>query len=119
MLKKQNRLTKRKEFAYIYKHGEKTNSKNLSVVSVKSKKKEPRVGFSVNNKIGKAVVRNRIKRQLRDILRRQIPNLKQFQNFVVVAHPTIVECDFHKMENEILWVLKKGNLLNEQILDDS
>lgn len=113
MLKKQNRLTKRKEFAYIYKHGVKTNSKNLSVVAVKSKKCEPRIGLSVNNKIGKAVTRNKVKRRLREILRKQIPNLKHFQNFVVVAHPTILECDFHKMENEVLAVLKKGNLLNE------
>lgn len=117
MLKKQNRLTKRKEFAYIYKHGVKTNSKNLSVVVVKSKKIEPRVGFSVNNKIGKAVTRNRIKRQLREILRKQIPNLKNFQNFVIIAHPSIVECDFHKIETEVFAVLKKGNILNEQIFN--
>ena len=65
------------------------------------------------------ITRNRLKRQLREIVRSQIPNLKNFQNFVVVAHPTLVECDFHKIEKELLSVLKKGNLLNEQILDGS
>lgn len=117
MLKRQNRLTKRKEFAYIYKNGSKINSKNLSIVIVPSKKQDFRVGFSVNNKIGKAVVRNKIKRRLREIVKKQSKNIKNNQNFVIVAHPTILECDFHKMEEEVLFLLKKGKMLNEQIFD--
>lgn len=115
MLPLKNRLKKRKEFAYIYKNGKKFNSKNLSIVCISSKKAECRVGFSVNNKIGKAVVRNKIKRQLREIVRKQLNNLRIHQNFVLIAHPTIVECDFLKISEEALMLFKKGNVLNEQI----
>lgn len=112
MLPTQNRLKKRKEFAYIYKHGTKIISKNLSIVITKSKLNLTRVGFSVSNKIGKAVQRNKIKRQLRSIVRKELNNLRIHQNFVLIAHPTIVECDFSKIEEEVLFLLKKGNLYN-------
>ena len=113
MLPSINRLKKRKEFAYIYKNGKRFNSKNLSLVLINSKLNVTRVGFSVSNKVGKAVQRNKIKRQLRSIVREQLNNLRIHQNFVLIAHPTIVECDFSKMEAEVLSLLKKGNLLNE------
>ena len=113
MLPSVNRIKKRKQFAYIYKNGKKINSKNLSVVMIKSKLKEPKIGLSVSNKVGKAVVRNKIKRQLRAIARKQLNNLRIHQNFVLIAHPSILECDFSKMEAEVLSLLKKGNLLNE------
>lgn len=113
MLPVKNRLTKRKEFAYIYKNGKKINSLNLSLVYVPSKKEETRIGFSVSNKVGKAVIRNHIKRQLREIIRKQLNNLRIHQNFVLIAHPSIVECDFSKMGQEVLMLLTKGKILNE------
>ncbi len=115
MLPLNNRLKKRKEFAYIYRNGVKYNSKNLSLVCVQSKLSEPRVGLSVSNKVGKAVVRNKIKRQLREIIKLELNNLRIHQNFVLIAHPTIVECDFSKLKAEVTALLKKGNLLNEHI----
>ena len=113
MLPKSNRLKKRKEFAYIYKKGKRFNSKNLSLIETESKLNLTKIGFSVSNKIGKAVVRNKIKRQLRFIVRKQLNNLRIHQNFVLIAHPTIVECDFSKIEAEVIYLLKKGNLYND------
>ncbi len=113
MLPKNNRLKKRKEFAYIYKNGKRFNSKNLSLVVAPSKLNVTKVGFSVSNKVGKAVQRNKIKRQLRFIVRKQLNNLRIHQNFVLIAHPTIVECDFSKIEAEVQYLLKKGNLYND------
>lgn len=113
MLPKENRLKKRKEFAYIYKNGKKINSKNLSIIITPSKLNVLKVGFSVSNKVGKAVQRNKIKRQLRSIIRTQLNNLRIHQNFVLIAHPSILECDFSKIEAECLYLLKKGNLYND------
>ena len=113
MLPKDNRLKKRKEFAYIYKNGKKLNSKNLSIIITPSKLNITKVGFSVSNKVGKAVQRNKIKRQLRSIVRKELNNLRIHQNFVLIAHPTIMECDFSKIEAEVIYLLKKGNLYND------
>ena len=113
MLPTVNRLKKRKEFAYIYKNGKKFNSKNLSIIVTNSKLNVTRIGFSVSNKVGKAVQRNKIKRQLRSIIREQLNNLRIHQNFVLIAHPSIMECDFSKIKAEVIYLLKKGNLYND------
>lgn len=113
MLPLKNRLKKRKEFAYIYKNGKKVHSSNLTLIWVSSKKPENKIGISVSNKVGNAVIRNKIKRQLRDIIRKQLNILRIHQNFVLVAHPSIRECDFSQISAAYLQLLQKGKLLNE------
>ena len=56
MIKKINRLTKRKEFGYVYKKGQKLNFGQLTVYSIKSRFPYVRFGISVNNKVGNASI---------------------------------------------------------------
>ena len=65
MIKSINRLRKNKHFKYVYKHGETKGYKLLLLTFVKSKISEPKVGFSVSKKIGKSVVRNKVKRRIK------------------------------------------------------
>lgn len=112
MLKVQNRLKKRKEFAYIYRKGEKSYSANLTLYKIYSKYPTPRIGFSVSNKIGKAVVRNKIKRQLREIMRNYVPQIKNC-NLIIVAKPSITQIDFQTLKNEVTHILNKGKVISE------
>ena len=111
MLKKINRLKKRKEFGYIYKHGNVKYSKNLKLYQIQSKNKNVRIGLSVNNKIGNAVCRNKIKRQLRAILKDFIPFVKSKNNLIFVVKESIIELDFNSIRNEVIYLLKKAELL--------
>ena len=47
MLKQDNRLTKRKEFGYVYKHGKYAYNNYLTLIYVPSKLKDVRIGFFV------------------------------------------------------------------------
>lgn len=114
MLKRENRLKKRKEFAYIYKKGSRAYSANFSLIYVKSRYETARFGISVSNRVGKAVIRNKIKRRMRVVLRDVIANIK-FYNAVIVAKPSVVELDFSTLKQEILKLIKKANLINENI----
>ena len=58
MLKKENRLLKRKEFAYLYKNGTAKHTANLTLVYFPTKYRPIKIGFSVAKKIGKAHTRN-------------------------------------------------------------
>ena len=109
MLKKENRLKKRKEFGFIYKNGTRVFSKNITMVKIKSKYPIPRIGVSVSNKIGKAVVRNKIKRRMRAILFDYIKNIRNC-NIIFVAQPNIVNITYQEMKNEIKYLLKKGSI---------
>jgi len=111
MLKKINRLRKRYQYQYIYKSGTYISSKAVALHYTTSKTKNIKVGFAVTKKIGHAVVRNKIRRRLREILRKCLPNLKQNYNIIIVAKEQILDTDFNMLENQIVNLLKKANLI--------
>jgi len=82
MLKSENRLRKRKEFAYLYNNGSAKHTANLTLVYLPTKHRTLKIGFSVAKKIGKAHTRNLIKRRLRAIVRDIIPTLPNDYNVV-------------------------------------
>lgn len=112
MLKKENRLKKRKEFKYIYRKGTKIYSKNLVLIKLDSKYTNAKIGFSVSNKVGKAVVRNRIKRQLRAIIADLVDSIKNY-NLIFVALPNIVNLDYQLIKKEVISLLIKGQIISE------
>ncbi len=114
MLKKINRLKKRYQFNYVYKSGEHFSANHMVLYVVSSKTKNIKVGLAVTKKVGHAVVRNKVRRQLREILRAQVPNLKQNHNIIVVAKDNITEASFETLSNELIKLIKKAGLSNEE-----
>ena len=112
MLNTQNRLKKRKEFSYIYKKGTKVYGQHLCVFFVPSKLSSPKIGISVANKVGNAVVRNKLKRQIRHIMREFVPMIKN-KNLIVMVYPEIVGTTFADLKTNIQKTLQKGNIFSE------
>jgi ribonuclease P protein component len=52
---------------------------------------EPRLGFAVPKAVGNAVTRNRIKRQLREIVRRRLEAVPQENDYVLVVRQGLPE----------------------------
>ena len=116
MLNRENRLKKRKEFGYIYKNGACVHSKYLTLLYTPSKLKRVRVGFSVSKKIGKAYLRNLVKRRLRAVVRENISHLAPKTNYIFVARAGIDALDYVALTKEINILLKKlGEKCNENI----
>lgn len=114
MLVKENRLTKRKEFGYIYKKGKSVYSKHLMLVYVPTKLKNIRVGFSVSKKVGKAHTRNLIKRRLRAIIQELLNKNKiKTNNYIFIANTGICDLTFLELKKQVEYLLKKDNLFNE------
>ncbi len=114
MLKRVNRLKKRYQFNYVYKSGEHFSSEHLVLYIASSKTKSIKVGFAVTKKVGHAVVRNKIRRRLREIVQKQLPSLKQNYNIIVVAKESVAEASFEKLTLELTKLLKKANLFYEE-----
>ena len=110
MLKEENRLIKRKEFGYIYKHGKYSYNNYLTLMYVPTKLKNPRIGFSINKKTGKAWLRNKLKRQLREIVRELVDNLNPTFNYVFVTKPEIATLNFNEIKDAVNELLTKANL---------
>ena len=114
MLKKVNRLKKRYQFNYVYKTGEHFSGKAVTLYVTPSKTKYVKVGFAVTKKIGHAIKRNLFRRRLREIMRKQLPNLKQNYNIIVVARDQIVQYEFGFIEREVINLLTKANLYKDE-----
>jgi ribonuclease P protein component len=72
-----------------------------------------RIGISINLKVSKrAVVRNRIKRQLRSALRQLLPRLISGWDLVIVVHPEAVECDYLQFLQELEQLLIQAEVID-------
>ena len=115
MVPKQNRLKKNSQFSYIYKHGQTKHSEILSLSYVKSKYKPFKVGFTVSKKIGKSVIRSKVKRRLRNAFREIIDLVDENYNYVFIARSGIENANFEDIKKSILVLLKKANLLKNEV----
>ena len=110
MLKPINRLKKRKEFAYLYNNGKAVHTSHLTLVYLPTKYRPLKVGFSVAKKIGKAYMRNLIKRRLRAIMRDIVPTLPSDYNVVIIAKSGIETISYGALRVELGQLVNKSGL---------
>jgi len=73
---KSSRLLKRSEFLKVYELGTRVASRSFVAFCLDAKCVDgPRIGFTASRAIGKSTVRNRIKRRVRETIRRALPRV--------------------------------------------
>jgi ribonuclease P protein component len=119
-LPKTNRLKHWKDFQTLYRQGTRYSSPHL-VLLVLSEKKEvnslvpiaTRIGISISQKVSKkAVIRNRLKRQIKAAFRELLPYLSPGWKLVVVVRPSALECKYEHFLRELKQLLVKANIIN-------
>ena len=82
---------------------------SLSVTPVPFK-----VGFTTTKKIGRAVVRTRVRRRLRAVVREVFPELaKNNVEYVLIGRHNTASCPYKTLKSDIKWALKKANTMIE------
>ena len=113
-LSRDQRIAKHSEYQSIYTHGKRTSSDVLRIHAVTTGLDiKPKFGIAVNKKIGKASVRNLIKRRLREIFRLHQFQIKPGSQIVIVAKPGCTKLDYQEMEQMVLRLLQKLKLIIE------
>lgn len=72
-----------------------------------------RVGITVSKKLGKAVVRNRVRRRIREAYRVHEERFLPGFDIVIVARSRAVEVSFQKLSNSLLSLAEKADILNK------
>ncbi|WND04106.1 ribonuclease P protein component [Temperatibacter marinus] len=68
----------------------------------------PMVGFTVTKKVGNAVVRNRIRRRMKEVARVIVPSHgEQGARYVMIGRHGGLENSFEKMQKDLIWALEK------------
>lgn len=113
MLKKLNRLTKQKDFEKIFKKGRSVYDSNLGIKVLKNDLSENRYGIIISAKVSKkAVERNRIKRLIREIIKKENINLKNGNDIVIVTFPGIKDLKPEEIAPLLIKNWSKLKLLN-------
>ena len=73
-----------------------------------------RVGITAGKKLGHAVVRNRVRRRLREIYRLHEDRFAPGWDIVVVARSRCVDADFKKLTHAYLSLAQKAGVLKSQ-----
>ncbi|HOJ93341.1 MAG TPA: ribonuclease P protein component [Dictyoglomaceae bacterium] len=108
---KEERLKKQEDFLKILREGKPYFlSKNFVVYIRKAEKRK--IGISINKKVGTAVVRNRIKRLIREVYRLHRPYLRDDIEMLIIVKPgeEIKDIDFHKMKNMLIKIWEKAGV---------
>lgn len=112
MLSKRFRLTKRGSFAYVYRKGESHGKGNLRITFVNGRG-TPKVGISVPNTVGKAVVRNKIRRRIRAAMRPMMPHVKPSQ-IVISVRKGGSELSYAEIERTLAELLSANGLYEKK-----
>ena len=102
------------EFRRIYAKGKSGVSPCLVVYCRPNRRENNRLGVTVSAKLGHAVVRNRVRRRLREIFRLSQPEMKQGYDIIIVARSRAVRATYRELTKDFLRVCEKLALLEKQ-----
>lgn len=98
-------------FQRLYSKGTSSADKNIVIYFLPNRTEFNRLGITVSKKTGCAVLRNRIKRLIRESYRLKETSVKTGYDIVIVARRHIVEADFHSISASFARLMKKLDML--------
>ncbi|HLJ67994.1 MAG TPA: ribonuclease P protein component [Chloroflexota bacterium] len=113
MLPRQYRLTRSRDIVRTRRSGRPARAPLAALYVLPTGKGAVRAGFSVNKRVGKATVRNRVKRRMREALRAQLPGVRPGHDLVFVARPEAAQATYHQLAECLSWLLRKSGLLGD------
>ena len=106
---RQQRLTDTKQFSAVRREGKSRSDSLLVLIARPNGLETTRFGFSVGKRVGKAVVRNKIKRSLREIARHS--PVEDGWDLVVIARKGSCSADFATLTRSLAALLKRARVL--------
>ena len=101
------------QFRRLYRRGKSEAGPFVAVYCQRNGMDINRLGITTGGKLGKAIVRNRIRRRIKEAYRLSGKQMKRGYDIVVVARHRSVKTDYHHIESDLLNCLKKLGIMSE------
>lgn len=101
-------LKKPSEFSRVYKKGKSFADRNLVLYKLPSKYETSRLGLSISKKVGKSVIRNRVRRLIKEVYRLNCPEDQKF-DYIIIARVGASKATYKEIEKSFLYLIKKSN----------
>ena len=109
-MKKRERRKARKDFVNVYRKGRAWANRLLVLRALPRDLPHYRCGFVVSKRVGKAVVRNRLKRRLKEGLRAL--TVQPGWDLILLARPPAAMASYHELREAIVNLLSRARLLD-------
>ena len=114
-MKETRTVKKNHEFRRMYQKGKSSVNSYLVLYVRPNRLGHNRLGVTVSTKLGKAVVRNRVKRRLREVWRLNDAQLKQGYDMILVGRGRSVKCPYREIEKAYLRAADELKLLEKTV----
>ena len=104
------RLGSNRNYRYVYRKGKSCPSHYLVLIYLRGR--DLKIGFSVSGKVGNAVTRNRVRRWLREDVRRLRTRLK-CGRYVFIARTSVADAPHEAVTRDMHRLLTRAKLLKE------
>lgn len=103
-----------RDFKYLYRRGKSVAAGYLVLYYMKTRDTENTLGITVTKKLGCAVVRNRVRRLIKECYRLREHELAAGYKMVIVARNRAAQADFYNIRGDMGYLLKKSGILPQQ-----
>ncbi|MDD6771349.1 MAG: ribonuclease P protein component [Inconstantimicrobium porci] len=116
-----DKLRKNAQFRTVYRRGKSLSNDKLVLYVFKNRRNRDekgnlynKVGFSISKKVGKSVVRSRVKRLMRESFRLNYEKIEEGYDFVFIARMSINDKSFFEVEKSMMNLFKKAGLIKDE-----
>jgi ribonuclease P protein component len=101
-LRKTDRILKREHFRRVYDEGRKYQGKYFTAFVLPNHRQEPRIGITVTRKVGKSVERNRSRRLIREVFRRNKWRVSEGIDIVLNVKESLLGAGYSQLETDFI-----------------
>ena len=113
-MRRKLRLRNREDYSRVYRGGRSFANGQFVVYWSKQPTAEPfRLGISASKKVGNAVVRNRMRRVIKEIVRHMEVQIVPHVDFILIVRKPAISMSYSELERSVRHVLRKAGLLKE------
>ncbi len=106
-------IKKNRQFKAVYEKKKSIADFNLVLYHTSSANNTTRFGISISSKVGNSVLRNKLKRQIKEILRINHDTISEGYDIIFVVRVRCKNADFKAIKESVYHLLRKANLLKK------